>query len=216
MSKVQRSQTPGDRTDQPRFIETENRCTPPERDLVAVARARQHKRLKRLWPLLALLGPSTSIVVLVLLLSQGRTPSPTAWVALALVAIVPGISGGLLYGGIRSGAAWARPPLAFGLDNEHARRIRSAIKAGQPVDDADQEIAAELAQRDVNGIRSLRKGLPVFILITVISCLQGDFSGVDLYLISATLLGFAAMPSGVRRARRARRWLDAHGHQASE
>ncbi|MCD5352718.1 hypothetical protein [Kineosporia mesophila] len=114
----------------------------------------------------------------------------------------------------RRGVGWAQPPLSMGVDRQRRKAIFRSIRAVEPVPQADQEVADDLARR-MSRQRWLALYLPLISLPALIGFIAGDRDTLDWLAVIAFLFMYASLPFLLRDVRRARRWREQYGSPES-
>ncbi|MDP9830227.1 hypothetical protein [Kineosporia succinea] len=109
----------------------------------------------------------------------------------------------------RRGSDQAQAPLLWGVEKERRVRIIKAVRAGEPVPEQDQDIAAQAA---VNLVRQRRFlwWAPLLVLLWGWNLLTGDFVAWDVMRVIAIAVWVVLPVFVVRDVRRGCRWLERH------
>lgn len=122
----------------------------PDRDLLGltdIARRRQNRRL--VTAMIALFVGPLIIVFLVLAIRHPAVRlSPSAVIGLLAILAAGPLLGWLFVTAARHrGASWVQPTAFGGLDSRSRRRLLRSLRRGEPIEDEDREVAAQLAQQ---------------------------------------------------------------------
>ncbi|GLY17162.1 hypothetical protein Kisp01_41770 [Kineosporia sp. NBRC 101677] len=178
-----------------------------ETDVVLRARRRQNRWLGILALVSIVLTPLLYGVLFVL--SDGD--SPLFWVVLTLAVTAAAlIPLGLVVWLRRRGTAWAQPSLLLGVDKNRRKAVVKAVRAGQPVEERDHEVAVNTAQGLVRQRRLLWM-VPFFLLLWTFNLLDGEFEPWDVLIIVGIVGVTASVPFQIRDSRRGRAWLEKYG-----
>ena len=113
----------------------------------------------------------------------------------------------------RRGARWAQPPLLLGMDRGRRKGILKSVRAGEPVAEPDQAIAADVAERLARQ-KSLIYLVPVLVLVWILQLLTRGFDTASVFLLFGIGLNLISWPFTLRDVRRGREWLEKYGSTA--
>ncbi len=177
-----------------------------------VASRARHRQTLWLWGSLAVYACLIPIGMIVGYVVIGDdTPDHSFWWFVLIASGAAVLYVGLLMAFVlwrrRRGSRWAQPPLLLGVDRSRRKSILKSVRAGEPVPDDDQVIAADLAHRLIRQRRFIYIS-PVLVLIWILQLVTRGFDLWSGILVASIALMCASVPYTLRDVRRAHTWLE--------
>ncbi|GLY29522.1 hypothetical protein [Kineosporia sp. NBRC 101731] len=183
----------------------------PDTDVAQRARRRQNTVWLLFLGICVLLLPGILLATFLVVDEEDRDSLPPfLWILGGVQLLILLLVLGGLFWLRRRGVGWAQPPLSLGVDRKRRQSIFKNIRAVEPVPEADQEVADDLARRMV-GQRWLVLLLPLVSLPFLARIIWGDRGSLDWFSLFAFIMMYASLPFVLRDARRARRWREQYG-----